>query len=143
MWDQKQPLDDYLEHYGVLGMKWGVRNNTYSSIREGGAKKLKKIEKYQGKSAKNKAKAAKIQYNIARQEYKTQKLIKRGEEPITRLDKKQVKATKANAKAIKYDHKVAKLERRVTKAVERAMYLPVDMQAANRYEHLFDRRVGK
>ncbi len=42
MTDQK--VDDFLEHYGVLGMKWGVRNER-RAIRKASDQELKKLVK--------------------------------------------------------------------------------------------------
>ena len=43
MWDGKQPIDEYLEHHGVKGMKWGVRKARPTS--SGYSRTSKKVKK--------------------------------------------------------------------------------------------------
>ena len=139
MWDGKEPVDEYLEHYGVLGMKWGVKNANYSTVRQKGAVKLEKIDTKSAQSSKIKAKAAKLNYKSAKLDYKNLKRRAKGQPEI--ISKKQQKAAKLNMKAASIDNKISKMDRKVTKMVVIASKIEVDMKAADRWEELFDRRV--
>ena len=139
MWDGKEPVDEYLEHYGVLGMKWGVKNANYSTVRQKGAAKLEKIDAKSAQSSKIKTKAAKLNYKSAKLDYKNLKRRAKGEPEI--ISKKQQKAAKLNMKAATIDNQIVKMDRKVTKLVYVASKKEVDMKAADRWEELFDRRV--
>ena len=132
MWDGKTPVDEYLEHYGVLGMKWGIKNANYSTVRQKGAVRLEKIDSKSAKSSTIKAKAAKLNYKNLKRRAKGQPEI---------ISKKQQKAAKLNMKAASLDNKIVKMDRKVTKLVYVASKKEVDMKAADRWEELFDRRV--
>ena len=132
MWDGKTPVDEYLEHYGVLGMKWGIKNANYSTVRQKGAVRLEKIDSKSAQSSKIKAKAAKLNYKSAKLDYKNLKRRAKGEPEI--ISKKQQKAASI-------DNKISKMDRKVTKLVYVASKKEVDMKAADRWEELFDRRV--
>lgn len=43
MWDGKGDVNDYLEHHGVRGMKWGIRKARTSSSSSSIAKKIKSL----------------------------------------------------------------------------------------------------
>ena len=139
MWDGKTPVDEYLEHYGVLGMKWGIKNANYSTVRQKGAVRLEKIDSKSAKSSTIKAKAAKLNYKSAKLDYKNLKRRAKGQPEI--ISKKQQKAAKLNMKAASLDNKIVKMDRKVTKLVYAASKKEVDMKAADRWEELFDRRV--
>ena len=121
MWDGKEPVDEYLQHYGVLGMKWGVRNANYSTVRKKAAVKLEKIDTKSAQSSNIKAKAAKLNYKSAKLDYKNLKRRAKGQPEI--------------------DNQIFKMDRKVTKLVNIAAKKEVDMKAADRWEELFDRRV--
>lgn len=77
MWDKKTPYDEYIEHYGVLGMKWGRRNSRSSSsskerksFTEGGTRKADAVI---GEKDKKRA-MAKIKTNSTTREKEWQKL---------------------------------------------------------------------
>lgn len=76
MWDQKQPLDEYLEHHGVKGMKWGVRKSRTksspepTSFTEGGKRKADAVITEKDK----KAAMRKIKTDSAKREKEWEKL---------------------------------------------------------------------
>ena len=140
MWDGKGDVNEYLEHHGVVGMKWGIRKANYSTVRSVGASKLQKLENKQAKATKIKTKAAKYNYKSAKHDYKNMKRKAKGKpEKIT---KAQLKASKLTMKANKIDMQINKLDRKVTKLADIASKKEVDMKAADRWEELFDRRVA-
>ena len=88
---------DELAHYGVVGMKWGVRRGNYSKAYGKAAKKAKKIEQKQYKYAK---KAAKYDKKLG--SWRTHKRYKKVLRYTRRKIKFEQKATKMELKGKKW-----------------------------------------
>ena len=123
--------DDYLAHYGVLGMRWGYRHdNRVASLSSKRAANSQKIASYQKKlntvGAKKRAeKAAKYQAKLDKYERKAAKARKRLAQgknistaqlkKIQKAESYKAKVAKNSAKNDKYQAKIAKLERKNTR----------------------------
>lgn len=134
--------DDYLAHYGVMGMKWGVRHDERrAALVSKRNANTAKISKYQNKlntvgAQKRAAKAAKYQHKVdklQRKASKAQKRLSKGKS-ISRSqmkklakyesykskvasnsvknDKYQMKISKLQAKNAKIDKKITKMDAR-------------------------------
>lgn len=96
----------YLQHYGVLGMKWGVRRDASRAY----TKALQKKKRLDDKSAKLSVKASKKQLKATKKMSKATSM-----DEMKKGMKAQVKANKLNRKAAKYQNKgrkwVAKMDK--------------------------------
>lgn len=64
----EEERDDYLEHYGVRGMKWGVRHDP----KKAGRKSLKKLSKLDKKASDAEQSALKKESSAANMRYKAE-----------------------------------------------------------------------
>lgn len=87
--------EEYLAHYGVLGMKWGVRKNPQRAYQ----KASKKYDKLEKKANKSLDKAGK--YNRKRTRYSIGNIGNYNEAQAKRSYDKAVKRTKRAAKWMK------------------------------------------
>lgn len=119
---------DYLAHYGVMGMKWGVRHderragyvakkqrnqekiNTYTKQLNtvGAQKRAARAAKYQHKVDKLQRKASKAQARLA----KGKTLSSREQRRIAKYEKYKAKVAKNSVKNDKYQMKISKLQAR-------------------------------
>ena len=96
-----------LYHYGVLGMKWGVRKGNYSKAFTKAVKKKTKLEK---KAAEKNLAAAKLQDRALRKEAHA-----RNDAQYRKARKKLYKANKKNLRAAKLQKKGMKWEKSMEK----------------------------
>ncbi len=116
--------DDYLAHYGVIGMKWGVRNdNRIAKLSSRHAKNDAKISKYQAKlntvgAQRRAAKASKYKAKQAKYDRKAAKArarLAKGKNISTKQMKRIVKAEQYAAKTAKYSYKNDKFQAKINK----------------------------
>lgn len=103
----------YLLHYGVPGMKWGIRRRINKSVRLAG-----RNERYQNKIAKVNAKSQKYAMKATNSKARAMKAIQKAAKgkklgTISRIKLKRY--TKAEAKAAKYGARKAKYEKKIAK----------------------------
>lgn len=98
-------MNDDIYHYGVIGMKWGVRRGRYSTSYAKASKKLKRIDE---KAAKTRLKSAKLQSKALSKEARAT-----SEKQYQKARKIQFEANKLNLKSAKLQKKGMKFERKM------------------------------
>ena len=114
------PVDEFLEHIGVKGMKWGVRKGKGSKVFAKAAKKATKLEK---KSSKLARRAAKLQYKGAK--WGNFRKIRKGMRLNYKSTKKAEKLRKWELQMAKHlkDVKVSELEYKHKEAGKQYLHL--------------------
>lgn len=133
----------FLEHYGVLGMKWGVRKNRELAY-EKASKKMKKLTQNRTKSELQKTKAnLRMQRALAKQGKVENKRVgpddpdygsykKKSDKAYAASTKAQKAYEKANFKATKASYREQKWEQSMLKAFGATTYRELESKYSNR-----------
>ena len=114
---------EYLAHYGVKGMKWGVRKNPDRAY----AKSVNKLRKLDKKQARVDKKRQKLTKKTSKMIKKSNQLMNKAEKQVS--DRKAMKlygksrkvsrkAQKLSKKAVKFDRKDKKIQKKGKKWVD-------------------------
>lgn len=96
--------EDELQHYGVIGMKWGVRRNASKAY----GRAMVKKRKIEDRVSENRLKGSKLQYKAEkmRQKATTTKKLNKANEQMLQANKLLADAAKYEAKGRKWAKKV-------------------------------------
>lgn len=116
-----------VKHYGVVGMKWGVRRGNYSKAFTKASNKANKIEK----------KRVKIDAKAANKQYKASKKLAAGRyEKGFKQQKKAAKLMKKSAKLQKKGAKWANKMEKVFSEVKVSDITPEALERGKRYAYM-------
>lgn len=122
---------DELKHYGVLGMKWGVRRGRSSTAFAKSAKKANKLNK---KVTTTKLKSAKLADKALKKE-----VAATSEKKYQKARKMQFKANKLNLKSAKLQKKAMKWEKKMESTfseIKMSDISPEDLAIGRRYTYM-------
>lgn len=120
-----------LRHYGVMGMKWGVRRGNASKAFAKAAKKANKLE---SKAMKTNLKSAKLAKKALKKEMRAT-----NEDQAKKAREKQFKANKLRLKSAKLEKKALKWKKRMEKEFAKVKMSDVSkehLDAGKRYVYM-------
>lgn len=136
MWQYNQTVyGDPIMHYGVLGMKWGVRHNPSRAFRKASNKANRLKDRYD----KANVKALKLDAKSSKAASKAAKSRKRDKKNATSDVYSDSRRTKRlQNKSSKIDSKASKATKKATKAMSKSMKWEASMSRAFRDTNISD-----